>query len=146
VGNRGSKTVGAATDTYAYGTTSNRLASITAQGGAVRNFVVDPNGSETDDGVNQYAYDTRGRMTQSTGTLGTTTYQVNALGQRVRKTNTSDDRVFVYDTKGKMIEEANPIGQTLTEYVYLADIPIAVLNNQGTYYVHPDHLHTQSNR
>jgi len=26
-----------------------------------------------------------------------TSYQVNALGQRIRKTNVSDDRVFLYD-------------------------------------------------
>jgi RHS repeat-associated protein len=142
VGNRASKTTGSSTDTYGYGTTSNRLASVTAPAGAVRNFSFDANGSTTNDGVNQYAYDTRGRLSQSVGALGTTNYQINALGQRVRKTNPTDDRIFVYDTKGKLIEEASPTGQTLTEYVYLGDIPVSVLNSQGTYYMHPDHLNT----
>src|SRR5439155_7442578 len=87
------KTVGSSTDDYAYGSTSNRLASVTPRGGAARNFVFDPNGSTTNDGINQYVYDTRGRMAQSTGALGATTYQVNALGQRIRKTNSTEDRV-----------------------------------------------------
>ena len=49
--------------------------------------------------MNQYAYDTRGRMVQATTAQGTTTYQMNALGQRFRKTNSTDDRVFLYDTE-----------------------------------------------
>ena len=107
VGNRSSKTVGSSTDTYAYGPTSNRLASITAQAGAVRNFSFDPNGSTTNDAINQYAYDTRGRMVQSTGALGATTYQVNALGQRIRKSNSTEDRVYLYDTRGCLIAETD---------------------------------------
>ena len=126
VGNRASKTVGSATDTYAYGTTSNRLASITAQGGAVRSFSFDPNGSTTTDGLNQYIYDTRGRLSQSVGALGTTTYQVNALGQRIRKTNTTEDRVYLYDTRGRLIAETNPGGGLRREYLYLNDIPLVV--------------------
>ncbi len=126
VGNRTSKTVGSATDSYAYGTTSNRLASITAQAGATRSFAFDADGSTTNDGINQYAYDTRGRMVQSTGALGVTAYQVNALGQRIRKTNSTDDRVFLYDTRGRLIAETDPGGGLRREYLYLNDIPIAV--------------------
>jgi YD repeat-containing protein len=127
VGNRTAKTVGANTDTYGYAPTSNRIASITAQAGAVRNFVFDANGSTTDDGTNQYAYDARGRMVRSVGALGTTTYQVNALGQRVRKTNAADDRIFHYDMKGRLIAESDPGGGTKREYIYLNDIPLAVI-------------------
>ena len=127
VGNRTSKTVGSATDTYAYGTTSNRLASITAQAGATRSFVFDADGSTTNDGINRYIYDTRGRLTQSVGALGTTTYQVNALGQRVRKTNSTEDRVYLYDTRGRLIAETDPGGTLRREYLYLNDIPLAVI-------------------
>ncbi len=127
VGNRSSKTVGSSTDTYAYGTASNRLASITAQAGATRSFSFDPDGSTTNDGVNQYAYDARGRMVQATGALGATAYQVNALGQRIRKTNTTEDRVYVYDTRGRLIAETDPGGTLKREYLYLNDIPIAVI-------------------
>jgi YD repeat-containing protein len=126
VGNRTSKTVGSATDSYAYGATSNRIASIAAQGGATRTYDFDPNGSTTSDGINQYLYGTRGRMVQSTGALGATTYQVNALGQRIRKTNTTDDRVFLYDTRGRLIAETDPGGRLKREYLYLNDLPLVV--------------------
>jgi YD repeat-containing protein len=127
VGNRTSKTVGSATDTYAYSPTSNQIASIAAQSGAQRNFAFDANGSTTADGNNLYGYDTRGRMVQSTSALGATTYQVNALGQRIRKTNSSDDRVFLYDTRGRLIAETDPGGTLKREYLYLNDIPLAVI-------------------
>ena len=97
------------------------------QSGAVRSFVFDANGSTTSDGANQYVYDTRGRMVESTGALGVTHYHVNALGQRVRKTNATDDRVFLYDTRGRLIAETDPGGGLMREYLYLDDIPLAVI-------------------
>jgi RHS repeat protein len=66
-------------------------------------------------------------MVQSVGALGTTSYQVNALGQRIRKTNTRDDRVFHYDTRGRLIAETAPGGAVLREVLYLGDIPLAVI-------------------
>src|SRR5262249_50010008 len=82
VGNRTSKTVGAGSETYAYSATSNRIATITPTSGPVRSFTLDANGSTTADGINTYAYDVRGRMMSATSSVGGTTYQVNALGQR----------------------------------------------------------------
>ena len=124
VGNRLSKSVGAGTDVYAYSVTSNRIASVTPTSGPVRGFTFDPNGSTVADGVNTYAYDTRGRMVQAVSGLGTTSYQVNALGQRVRKTNVSGDTVFHYDTRGRLIAESDPGGAVRREYIYLGDIPV----------------------
>jgi hypothetical protein len=66
-------------------------------------------------------------MVQSTGPLGTTSYQVNALGQRVRKTHSTDDRLFIYDARGHLIAETSPAGALLREYLYLNDIPLAVI-------------------
>jgi YD repeat-containing protein len=125
VGNRTSKSVGSATDTYTYSATSNRIASIT--GTASRSFSFDANGSTLADGINQYAYDARGRMQSATSATGTTFYQVNALGQRVRKTNATDDRVFLYDLQGHLIAETSPTGAVRREYLYLNDIPLAVI-------------------
>ncbi len=125
VGNRLTKSAGAATESYTYAAASNRLASIA--GGASRSFSFDADGSTTSDGAKQYAYDARGRMVQSAGPLGTTAYRVNALGQRVRKSNSTDDRVFLYDTRGRLIAESAPSGQPLREYLYLNDIPVAVI-------------------
>ena len=126
VGNRTSRTAGSSTDTYAYGASSNRIASITPSIGPVRNFVFDNNGSTTADGNNTYVYDTRGRMVQATSSLGATSYQINALGQRIRKTNTLGDTVFHYDTRGRLIAESDPGGALKREVFYLGDIPVAV--------------------
>ena len=89
MGNRLTKTLGAATDTYSYAGTSNQLNQIA--GGTNRTYIHDPNGAITNDSLNQFAYDTRGRLTQAVSVVGTTSYQVNSLGQRIRKTNTQGE-------------------------------------------------------
>jgi YD repeat-containing protein len=127
VGNRRSKTVGASTDTLDYSTSSNRIATLTPGTGPVRSFVFDANGSTTNDGMNTYAYDTRGRMVQASSVIGPTNYQVNALGQRIRKTNSLGDTVFHYDTAGHLIAETSPGGALKREYIYLGDIPVGVV-------------------
>jgi YD repeat-containing protein len=127
VGNRRTKTVGAATETLDYSATSNRIATLTPASGPSRTFLFDPSGSTTNDGVNTYAYDTRGRMVQSIGALGTTNYQVNALGQRVRKTSSQVDTVFHYDIGGRLIAETSPAGALKREIIYLGDIPAGVV-------------------
>ncbi len=125
VGNRTSKMVGNVKDTYTYSATSNRLASISGASG--RSFSFDANGSTLADGNNQYGYDARGRMANATSPTGTAFYQVNALGQRVRKTTASDDRVFLYDLRGHLIAETSPTGTLKREYLYLNEIPLAVI-------------------
>jgi YD repeat-containing protein len=127
VGNRLSKSTGAATDLYAYSATSNRIASLTPASGPARSFVFDANGSTTADGVNTYAYDARGRMTRASGAAGTTSYRVNALGQRIRKTSTQGDTVFHYDSRGRLIAESDPGGTPKRELIYLGDIPVGVV-------------------
>jgi len=92
-----------------------------------RSFVFDPNGSTTADGLNTYAYDTRGRMVQAVSAAGTTSYQVNALGQRIRKTNSSADTVFIYDTSGRLVAESDPNGVVERELIYLGDVPVGVV-------------------
>jgi YD repeat-containing protein len=126
VGNRISRTAGSSSVTYDYSATSNRIASITPQSGPVRSFVFDANGSTIADGNNNYVYDARGRMVEAVSSLGTTNYQVNALGQRIRKSNVQGDRVFHYDRRGKLIAETNAAGAVKREIFYLGDIPVAV--------------------
>ena len=127
LGNRLTKTIGAATDTYTYSGTSNRIATLTPSGGPARSFVFDSNGSTTNDGLNTYGYDTRGRMVRAVSSVGTTAYQVNALGQRVRKTNSLTDTVFHYDARGKLIAETDAAGLPKRELIYLGDIPVGVV-------------------
>jgi YD repeat-containing protein len=126
VGNRLTKTTGANTDTYAYGATSNRIATITPSSGPVKNFVFDANGSTTNDAVNVFAYDVRGRMVQSTGATGVTDYRVNALGQRFRKASGMGDTVYHYDTRGRLVAETDQAGVLKREYLYLSEQPVLV--------------------
>lgn len=123
VGNRATKTVGANTDTYNYFAASNRLNTIT--GTNPRTYTHDLNGSISDS-VNSFGYDTRGRLTQATSAIGTSTYRVNSLGQRIRKTNSQGDTVYHYDAQGRLIAESSPSGQIQKEYFYLGDTPVAV--------------------
>jgi YD repeat-containing protein len=125
VGNRITKTVGAATETYSYGAASNRLTQIA--GANNRTLAFDPNGSTVNDGLNQFVYDSRGRLIQSVGLVGTSSYQVNSLGQRIRKTNQQGDTIYHYDTQGRLIAESTPGGIAQKEYLYLGDIPVAVI-------------------
>jgi YD repeat-containing protein len=127
VGNRISKTAGSGTESYTYDTASNRLSTLTPASGPARTFGFDPNGSTLNDGLNSYVYDARGRMKQATSVIGTTDYQVNALGQRIRKSNSSTDTIFHYDTRGKLIAESDPGGGFYKrELIYLGDIPVGV--------------------
>jgi uncharacterized protein RhaS with RHS repeats len=66
-------------------------------------------------------------MVQATSSIGATSYQINALGQRVRKSNTLGDTVFHYDTRGHLIAETDPGGVTTREIIYLGDIPVGVV-------------------
>jgi YD repeat-containing protein len=117
-----SRTAGSSTDNYTYSSTSNRITTVGS-----RSFVLDANGSTTNDGINTYAYDVRGRMLQATSSIGTTNYQVNALGQRIRKTNSAGDTVFHYDTNGRLIAETTPAGVRKREILYLGDVVVGVV-------------------
>jgi YD repeat-containing protein len=52
---------------------------------------------------------------------------VNALGQRIRKTNSLGDTVFHYDTRGRLIAETDAAGGVKRELIYLGDIPVSVV-------------------
>jgi RHS repeat-associated protein len=51
---------------------------------------------------------------------------------------------YVYDQAGHLLAESDDAGNTLTEYVWLDDMPIALVANVNTsptlYFVHTDHL------
>ena len=76
----------------------------------------------------------------------TTSYLLNGLGQRVKKTTPSGARYFVYDEAGHVLGSYDATGTLVEELVWLDDIPVAWLlpNGAGTtvYYVHTDHLNT----
>jgi YD repeat-containing protein len=125
VGNRTRKSVGLASNDYQYEPTSNRLASIT--GTPPLTYIHDSNGAVTNNGVNTFGYDTRGRMSSAISSIGTSTYQVNSVGQRIRKTNVLGDTVYHYDAQGRLIAEGSPTGTIQKEYIHLGNTPVAVI-------------------
>lgn len=129
VGNRSTKTNGAASTSYSYANNSNRLTQV--MDSQVKPVATDPNGSITGNGINQFSYDARGRMITATTAIGVVQYQINALGQRVQKNvpanggNPATSIVYHYDLYGRVISERN--GQADVDYVYLDNIPVAVI-------------------
>ncbi len=132
-GNRTSQTLPSETRTYSYASNSNRLQSVS--GSTPKTYIYDANGSITGDGSKQFAYDTRGRLTQAILTSGTVRYEVNALGQRVRKqsggggsgANGSNDHLYHYDLAGRLIAESAADGSNPIDYVWLGDLPLAII-------------------
>ncbi|GAA0695015.1 RHS repeat protein [Dyella marensis] len=118
-------------------------------GSAARAY--DNNGNTTASSVGGesfgFGYNGRNRMTiaqRNGSTVGTYTY--NALGERVAKVATlpaSLSQRFAYDESSQLIGE---YGGTTRDYIWLEDLPLAVIDTQGTVsttnYVHADGLNT----
>jgi RHS repeat-associated protein len=131
-GNRAQATVNAATDTYTTAATSNRLSGIT--GSVTRTMSYDATGSITGDGNLTATYDARGRLrTIRIGAAANTTYTYDGLGQRIRKSGGPAGTVnYVYDEDGRLLGEYNSNGVATREYVWLGDMPLAVLSTTET--------------
>jgi YD repeat-containing protein len=56
----------------------------------------------------------------------TTTYRLDPLGQRIRKTG-AEDTVYHYDQEGRLISETAPDGTPRKDYVWLGDQPLAII-------------------
>jgi RHS repeat-associated protein len=144
VGNRLTSVVSGTTTSYAYPTTSHRLSSLS--GAQTLSYAYDSNGNQSAAGSVTWAYGGNNRPISVT-TAGTTTFAINALGQRVRKATGSAATRFVYDEAGHLIGEYDDTGALIQETVWLSDLPVATIRPDGAssviaYYVHPDHLGT----
>ncbi|HMN46057.1 MAG TPA: DNRLRE domain-containing protein [Povalibacter sp.] len=128
-GNRLSQT-GSAPSAYTVSANNNRIASIT--GALAKTYTYDAAGNTTSDGATSFAYNDAGRMMSATKAGVTSTYALNGLGQRVRKTTGGHSIYFVYDEAGRLIGEYDGSGNLLQETVWFGDIPVAVLKpNSG---------------
>jgi YD repeat-containing protein len=98
--NRSSTAASSGATTYHYPTTSNRLSSLSGLTTQIETY--DASGNQTSDGTVTYGYDARGRMISAAGV--TTSYAVNAFGQRIRKTGSGVPNgaanEYVYDEQG----------------------------------------------
>ena len=128
VGNRTSLIVDATTYTSMYSPTSNRLANTAFP--LPFNYQYDDAGNTTQDAMRTYSYDARSLLTQVVARGVTSRFTVNALGQRVTKSPSNGlARVFHYDQAGHLIAESTPAGEVLREYVYLNDLPVALISS-----------------
>ncbi|MBI3523007.1 MAG: RHS repeat protein [Betaproteobacteria bacterium] len=124
-GNRSTQTIGATSIPYSISPASNRIQSI--GGSPPRSLNYDPNGALVNDGNAQYSYDARGRLGQASTAQGATNYQINAQGERIKKSTATTDRLYHYDQQGRLIAEGGAQGQIDREYLYLDELPVAVI-------------------
>ncbi|MEF8770933.1 DUF6531 domain-containing protein [Candidatus Accumulibacter contiguus] len=123
-GNRSSHTLGSSIRNYTIDPLSNRLQSVGSAPPKI--YSHDANGSITSDGANTYVYDGKGRLTQTSTAAGVTRYDYNGLGERIRKQNATDTR-YLYDPEGRLIAESAADGTIQREYLWLEDLPLAVM-------------------
>jgi RHS repeat-associated protein len=156
VGNRASEALtsgSTTTNTYNYPSTSNLLSSLTQSSTTVRSFSYDGAGNVTADTrgstTYNYAYNKRNRLAELTiGSTVTADYTYDGLERLAIRTTSNmtpaGTTQYVYDRAGHLIAEADSSGNALTEYVWLDDMPLAVVANVDTsptlYFVHADHL------
>ncbi|MBK8164193.1 MAG: hypothetical protein IPK65_13970 [Gammaproteobacteria bacterium] len=136
-GNRTLFTEGANSDTYSIVSTNNRITSIS--GIHNRTYSYNTSGSVNGDSTHTYSYDPRNRLT---GVDGTTTYTLNGLGQRIKKTVSGTSTLYIYDEQGQLIGEYDNTGTAINETVYLDTQPVGILRSSAAYYVHTDQLNT----
>ena len=144
IGNRTSRSSnGVQTATLSYPATSSRLQTFVTGAGITRNFGYDPNGDTTSmtgaDGVaNAFAYDPFGRLASHTRSGVTTSYTVNALDQRMAKSNAGSNSRYAYAGFNQLLAEYTN-GQW-SSYIYNGGEPIALVRNNQIHYIHNDHL------
>jgi RHS repeat-associated protein len=149
VGNRATSVAGGTTETYSYGTSSNRLTGATIGGSAVRTESYANSGQISQDvrGSDTYGFSYNNDDRLSTASLNSSTvgtYIFNGLEQRVAKTASSVTTQYVFDNAGHLMSEDNSSGNPIREYIWLDGMPVAMVDSTGMspviYFIHTDHL------
>jgi RHS repeat-associated protein len=127
---------------YNIDTASNRLLGIS--GSSKESFTYDATGNMLSYSAPfadySFSYDARNRQTEAVvGAIGTS-FLINSLGQRIAQTETVPEFFFVYDEAGHLIGKYDGSGNPLQETAWLGDLPVAVLQPAGRFYIAPDHL------
>ncbi len=150
VGNRTSQSGGSTNlaETYGYAANSNQLQSV-VNGATTRSLSYTPTGNLASDDrgtgtVLGFTYDLSNRMVQvANQNQPLATYAYNFLDQRAAKTTSSSITHFLYDRADRLLAEINGAdGAAQTEYVWLDDMPLALVTGGTLYLIHPDHLNT----
>jgi RHS repeat-associated protein len=137
-------TLPSGTSSVAVASGSNRVTG--TSGTLVRTYAYDAAGNVSSYGAVTFAYNFANRMKSATQAGTTTTYNYNALGQRIRKSSSGGTTLFAYDEAGHLIGEYDGSGGLIEETLWLGDTPVATLRPNGAgvdvFYVHTDHLNT----
>jgi RHS repeat-associated protein len=140
-GNRTGFTAPSVALTYNYAAASNRLTGIS--GSETDSFTYDANGNmlthNSPAADYTYTYNARNRRAQTLLGGNATTDVINGLGQRTVQTVVSSE-LFVYDEAGHLTGSYNGSGGVIAETVWLDDLPVAVLEPAGAFYIAPDYL------
>lgn len=128
---------------YHYDAASNRLLSIA--GSSKETFTYDAAGNTLSQmgpgGDFTYSYDARGRRTKTHVGAVPTIDAINGLDQRTSLVNTNASiNLFVYDEAGHLIGTYDGKGAAIEETVWLGELPVAVVNPAGHFFIAPDHL------
>lgn len=144
-----------ATQNYTYPSTSNRLSSITQNGSSIRSFTYDASGSQTGDTRSgttySYTMSDTGRVAKiSVGGTVKANYSYDGRNRlSIRQTlnmTPSGTTYMIHDSSDHIIAEIDSSGQTVREYIWLGDVPVAVLDGSSSsssptlLWVHVDHL------
>ncbi len=132
-------------ETYQYASSSNQLTGIT--GSSSESFTYDANGNlashATPAADYAFSFSARNRLSQATVGATSTVYAYNGLDQRIEKTYPAQPGVavlFTYDEQGHQIGKYAANGTLQTETVWLGDLPVALIQPNGVFYVAPDYL------
>lgn len=144
-GNRSALSLNGSGSGYTIEPASNRL---TAISNPARGFSHDSAGNVT--GADYSAtYNLAGQLATLTRGGVTTAYSYDAGGQRIRKSDGSaaGTLIFVHDHQGHMLGEYDASGTAVREYVWLGDIPVAMVMPAAVagealqvFFIHADHL------
>ncbi|NUO77958.1 MAG: DUF2778 domain-containing protein [Lysobacter sp.] len=141
-GNRSSHTWGGQTDVYNVPSSNNRLQAIT--GPRAKTLALDSNGNVTAMAAAAYAYDAFNRLSSVAKSGTTTSYWVNALGQRTRKDQGSAATTtsYVHGPDGQLAVEYNGGSGAWKTYLHLGSEIVGVVKSgdNQVYAVHADHL------
>lgn len=121
---------------YGYAAVSNKLNSVTLDDGSssqVRSLLYTDAGNTESDSVagseRDYQYGDSNRLLGiSLNGSAISSYQYNALGQRVTKVVGGDTTHFIYDLSGNLLAEADSAGKSKREYLYLNEKMVAVVD------------------
>ncbi len=123
--------------------TNNQITS--TSGAQARTYTYDTSGNVLTYLTNTFTYSDSNRMKTVKVGSSTTTYVINALGQRVKKSGGSAGTVlYMFDEAGHLLGEYTSTGALGEETVWLGYVPVATIQPSGSsiaiYYIQPDHL------